>query len=1170
MDNNYPKSERGEMGFFDKPLPERGFFEKYRILTARKLCFGLLLFFTHLATTSAVPAQILTIKEKNMTLKTFMDIVTQKTKYRFVYTNEDLALAKSLNFSVENRSIESILNTYFQDQPIDYKVVDNTVVLSRKAVKKASPGTTSPSVAKPVQARVTGKVLAQVGSNQEPSGGVTVQVKGTQRRTFTNDAGTFSIEAKTGEVLVFTSVGYQTREILVSSPTAVLNVVLQEGTEELDQVVVTGYQTQERRTITGAMGQVTAEDFEDMPIQTVDQAMQGRMAGVLVQGGSGVPGGEMRIEIRGVGSITAGTEPLYIVDGVEINNEIEDRSDVSSSSPLSSIDPEDIESIEVLKDAAAASIYGAQAANGVVLITTKKGASGKTRINLNYYKGIREPMPLLEVMNSQQYLRSRMEAVAHLNPNWTSEEVRTTVLSQSQLSTTLTDAEIAALPTYDWQSETFKIGYTDNASATISGGTQGTTFRLSSSFNKTDATVVGNDFLRGTARLRVDHEVNKKLSFSGNINLSTVTQNSSYQSNRSGSYFSSPQHMAPQMLPFIPIYNEDGSYNASGDTRFPGQYPYNAIHAAEVNTIRTKTQGLTGVLSASYNINRTLRWQSRVGLDYRVMGTELYFDPRTQQVYGRGGTKNSRMQTSSTLTTSHTLTYNKSLFGGHNLNGLLGVEYRGYHRHRLGAFGEGFPSHDFRYLSSAAVFGNVLEDIAGNKRAGAFGQVNYNYMKKYMFSAVLRRDGSSKFGADHRWGWFPSVSAGWDMAQENFLRSSRVVQQMKFRASYGHTGNSSVGNFAALALWSGGGSYAGRAGTWRSQLGNDDLRWERNISTNAGLDFSMFRRRLYGSIDAYHRLSDDLLLLTPISNLSGFSTVYRNTGAVVNRGIELELNSNVIRRGAFRWRTGANVSFNRNKVIRLYRGIAEDIVDPDSDIEVGEMVGEEITVLPGNAGIRVGYPMRTNWRYQYAGVNAASGKPMWWQGEDRLTYAPTGSWSPFSRGNRLSDYFGGFHNRFTYKGVELGIFFQFDAGRELYNSTNTYLITNGANQSNSLRSVFEERWTTPGQITTTPRPIDGGAEELANQMNRASSLFLEDASYMRLKEVSLNWRVPNKHIRRFRLENMTIYARALNLMTFTKWSGYDPEFYVDDSNFETNTGQIPQARTFTIGIKAGI
>ncbi|MBL1407419.1 SusC/RagA family TonB-linked outer membrane protein [Sphingobacterium faecale] len=1129
----------------------------------RLIQYMILFMLIHLAMTSAIPAQIITIKQKSLTLNAFMDLITQKSKYRFIYTDEDIALAKKKDLYIENVEIEEALGEYFKDQPIEYKIVDRSIVLSLSSKKTSSKS--SVTTVAVLQDKVNGTVTLQMNNKQIPGEGVTVLVQSTKRRVYTAIDGSFSVQAKVGDVLVFSSIGYKPHEVRVVSLSTPIKVSLREDIVDLDDVVVTGYQTQEKRTITGSMSQLKGEDFENMPIQSFDQAMQGRMAGVLVQGVSGVPGGPVNIEIRGQGSISAGKQPLYIVDGVEINAE-DAASNITASNPLAFLNPADIKSIEVLKDAAAASIYGAQAANGVVLITTKSGEAGNTKFTAKLSSGMVSPIQLLEVMNTQQYLRVRSEALANLNPSWSPEKVRTELLKESQFPITMTDAEIAALPSYDWQSEAFRTGTTNNLQLAMSGGTNKTTFRISGSYDLTQGNVIGNDFRRGSIYMRLNHSVNDKVKIMGSINLSDVEQNGSYRSWGSYSYLSSPQFTSPFMLPFLPIYNEDGSFNAPLD-RFPGSFPYNAIHVTDINTQRAKTANMLGNFQLSWAISKDFNFESRFGLNYRIYRTEFYIDPRTQEANARQGYKSFRVQPSSTFTTSHTLVYNKTVDNNHNINALLGAEYRDYTQYRVSATSEGFPSPQFRYMTAASTILGADELYTGDRRLGFFTQANYNFKKRYMFSAVLRYDGSSKFGEDNLFGLFPAVSAGWDMAREPFVRRAVWLQQLKLRASYGETGNSQIRNFASLALWNGTGSYAGLPGTKTSQMGNAELRWERNITTNFGVDFSMFRRRLYGSAEIFHRRSKDLLLNTPLPYTSGFSSVYRNTGEVINKGLEIELNSDVIKTVDFKWTSTFNISFLKNKVTKLYRGVTEDGSDEDTQIEE-----TDVDVLPSNTSIRVGYPMYTNFVNQYAGVNAATGKPMWWYGLNQLSYSPgaqgSSSYAPFGRGSRMSDYYGGFSNKFSYKSFTLDIFFQYDMGRELYNETNTRLYRNGGVIANSALRAYDLRWQEPGQITAFPRPISGNTETLALSDLVASSRFLEDASYIRLKQVAISYKVPAKKLGKSKLNSLEVYLHALNLATWTKWTGYDPEFYIDESNFTSNVGQIPQSKTFTVGVSA--
>ncbi len=607
-----------------------------------------------------------------------------------------------------------------------------------------------------------------------------------------------------------------------------------------------------------------------------------------------------------------------------------------------------------------------------------------------------------------------------------------------------------------------------------------------------------------------------------------------------------------------------GSFNVPPNgEQFPGNLPYNAIQITDVNTQRADTRNMSGSLRLTYKLTPELKFVSNVSLFYRNYDTRFYVDPRSQQGHSRKGYLSISSQGANTFTTSQTLTYNKKFLGGHNFNSLLGVEYYQYNRQNAKSSGEGFPSYEFRTMASAATILDATETNIENKRAGIFGQVNYDYLSKYMLSGVLRYDGSSRFGDDNLYGWFPAVSFGWDVARENFLKFSSLFQQLKLRASYGATGNSSISSYAAKALYRGTGSYGNKPGIQLYQLGNPDLKWEKNMEANIGLDYSLLSRRIFGSFDVFHRRSADLLLRRPLPWTSGYASVYQNVGEVVNKGLEIQVTTVNIKTKDFKWTTDFNITFQNNRVTKLY-------VEVSTDDEEEESLSD-VSSLPGLSSVRLGYSLQTNFRSQYAGVNPATGRPMWWYGNEKITYDPGGqgstSYNPHGRGNRLSDYYGGFINTFTYKRLELGIFFQYDMGRELYNSTNVRWYSGGSIQSNSTTRAYDQRWTEPGQMTAFPRPIDGSAELLAKKSSISSSRYLEDASYIRLKRVSLNYNLPKKFLQKLSLSSAKVYAEALNMLTITKWTGFDPEFYIlDDSNFESNLGQIPQARAYTIGL----
>ncbi|WP_182514235.1 TonB-dependent receptor [Rufibacter quisquiliarum] len=1086
----------------------------------------------------------------NKPLKEVLQALNQKTSIDFVYSSK-VDVHKVVSVQAQNKELRQVLKDVLTPTRLDYEVVGTSIVIKESPVPTPVPvlkksAAAAPSL--PVVVPVRGKVVDDKG---EPLPGVTVLVKGTQTATVTDANGAFSIEAPANASLMVSYLGFLTQEVKVGSQQE-LTVKLVPDPVALGEVVVTGYTVQEKRVVTGAIGQIKSREIANMPIQSFDQAMQGRLAGVQVQTASGVPGGKVSINIRGMGSITAGNEPLYIVDGVQINSE-DDAGGTVGTNPLSFLNPNDIESIEVLKDAAAASIYGAQAANGVVLITTKSGDEGPTKISVNMYRGFASPLPLIKMMDSQQYLDVRMEAYRNRYPDRTEGAIRTEVLQESMLPINMTDAQLAALPTYDWQKAAFRTGDIYDVELAASGGNKTTTYRLSASYNSSEGNLIGIDFSRATAKLRVQHKPTRKLTISTNINLSNIVQNGTQQSAGSTGFMSAPQFSSPMILPFIPITLEDGSPN-NPLGGFPGELRYNPIYTAEVNFIQGKTRALYSNIILSYDITKDLNFKSTWGLDYRNINAEQYLDPRTHEAYARRGYLSIRNRESSTVSGTQALTYSKRFAGGHRLTALAGAEYRDYSRQISFSAGEGFSTYQFRHMSGAATILSSTGSWTGYRQLGFFSQANYDYKKKYMASAILRYDGSSKFGANNRFGLFPAFSAGWDIAAEDFLKDVRWVDQFKLRVGYGETGNSAIDHFASRGLFTGSSSYGGQPAIQPSSLENPDLRWERNASTNLGVDFSLFRKRLSGSVDAFHRRSKDLLLEQPVPWYGGYESMYRNVGEVVNRGLEVELNGEVLRVGGFQWNSGFNITFMDNEVTKLYEGLN----------------GES---LPGNPSVRIGHPLRTNFVAQYAGVNSATGRPMWWSGNGTLTYNPgaqgTNSYTPYGRGSQLAKYFGGFTNTLSFKGIEVSALFQYDMGREYLNEQNRTWYRNGQGARNGLERIYLMRWTEPGQVTPVPRAINGGAETDGATHILSSSRFLEDASYIRFKQLAASYAIPARFLSKFKISSARVYAQAVNLYTWTAWTGYDPEFLIDDENFTSNQGVVPQTRSYTLGVEFG-
>lgn len=1085
-------------------------------------------------------AQQVSIKLNNVTLNKALEEIKKQTNFITWFEGGKISSSKRIFVNLKDAPLNSALNAIFNEQPYTYQIVGETIVLKSKPVDDLE------NVKQQNLTTIKGRARLKDDGGNVQHQGINVQEKGGSKRTTTDKDGLFTIEVPEKSVLVFSRLGYRAQEV----NTAIIediDIVLIPEVSNLDEIVVTGYSAQERREITGSISQIKAKDIESMPIQTFDQAMQGRMAGVNVSSATGVPGGAVKIEIRGQGSITAGTDPLYVVDGVPVNSE-DAGTAVTSSNPLSFLNPKDIESIEVLKDAAAASIYGAQAANGVVLITTKSGTVGPTVVSVEFNQGLVTSMPLIETMNAQQVFQGRMEAKRNYYPEKSLEEIRTEVLGELQLPTNLTDQQILGLPSYDWQSVAFRNGLSSTLNASIQGGAQRTTFRVGTSYEHNQGSVIGTKFQRGTASFRLNHQIHPKLSFRSNLNLTMLKQEGAIGTSGSHLYLSSPQYTSPLMLPHLSIYNPDGSYNIRPEG-FPGTFRYHAIAAAELNDRIDNTNSILANFRTDYKIKDYLNLRSYVGVHYSVNKDSRYQDPRTNEAQGRKGILQITQRYPISFTMTHHLNFNKTYSKHHKVSGLAGFEYRTYGRENINVTAEGFPNHRFRTLASAAVINSATGSWTGVRRLGMFGQANYNFKNKYMFSGILRYDGSSRFGANNLFGWFPAVSAGWDMAQEDFLKSNRWLNQLKLRVGYGETGNDRIGNFTARSLY-GSQSYDGQGGTVPTRLGNDNLRWERNSTTNIGIDYSILGRRIYGSIEVYRRLSKDLLLSQPIPWVSGYSDINRNVGEVKNEGFEFEITVNPKRTAKFNWLSSFNISFVNNRVTKLYG---------------------DLQSLPGNPSVRVGHALQTNFVNQYAGVNSATGRPMWYDGDGNYSYRPgaqgVSSYTLIERGNRLSDYFGGWNNSFTYKSFDLDVLLHFDMGRELYNNMARIMSRKGDVLVNGSVWYYDNRWQNPGQITTVPRPIDGSAEVNSMAADNSSSRFLEDASYVRLKHINFSYNVPSYISSKLKISNAKVFFQALNVATWTKWTGYDPEFYIDDTNFESNAGIVPPTRTYNLGVQ---
>jgi TonB-linked SusC/RagA family outer membrane protein len=989
---------------------------------------------------------------------------------------------------------------------------------------------------------VTGTVTSVEDGMGVP--GATVLVKGTTIGTATDIDGKYSINVPAGSnVLVFTFVGLTSQEVNIGNRSTI-NVALESDITALSEVIVTGYGTQPKREVTGAVSSVKGDAIQNLPLQSFDRALQGRASGVQVRSSNGLPGGAVNIRIRGVGSVNAGNEPLFIVDGVQLNNQ--SNASFTQSNPLAFLNPNDIESMEILKDAASAAIYGSQAANGVVIITTKKGKQGKAKFEFNAFSGETQPMKFLDILGGAEWYGMRRDAfinsgVANPEANALSNMGRLpsnwTTLTRPAL-----DALGLALPTYDWQREVMGAGRLQNYEMSVSGGDDKTTFFLSGSYNYQEASFRPVDFERGTVRIALTHQATKRLSIETNMNLSTFQQNVPFAVE--GSFLGNPAFSASAVLPHNAIYNEDGTYN----TAIAGVLGQNVVLVNAYNSGLQRTNTAVGNLITNYKIAKNLSFRSLFGLDYRLLQGDNYRDPRTPDGAGVIGRSSVQSDWRTRFITTQTLNWNKTFNGVHNMSAIAGVEYLSETREGISGAGIGFPTFQFRTIQSAATPESVSGFWTGYRRASVFSSVNYDFKKKYLITVTARYDGSSRFGTENQYGLFPSVRVGWSLVEEEFLKNSSAVSEMKFRASYGLTGNDQIGNFDARGLYGGGGNYSGSAGIVPSSLANLGLSWETNNTLNLGLDFGFFENRITGSVDAFDRRTKDLLLSQPILWINGFGGISNNVGELQNRGLEFELSTVNVDKGGFRWNSSFNITKIDNQILSLYSGLQ---------------------FLPANPGIAVGQPVGRSgegavFSQEYVGVNPATGRPMWLDINGNITYLPLAADRKY-QGSSLGTVFGGLNNNFSYKGFELTTFFTYEYGGVGGDGQYGFLRENGTRLTlNALREVNDRSWKTPGQITDIPRNLTtNGGNEVRSVGRNSGTASLLKYDFIRLSQLTVAYSFKPSLVSRIGLTRARIYAQGVNLWTYTDYPGYDPEFT------GAGTGQIPLTKSYTLGVQIG-
>jgi TonB-linked SusC/RagA family outer membrane protein len=960
--------------------------------------------------------------------------------------------------------------------------------------------------------------------------GATVLVQGTSVGTATDMNGKYSIAAEPGNTLIFRYVGMKTQEFVVGEDN-VLNVVLELDNVGLDEVVVVGYGSAIKRELTGAITKVETKGMAEIPTTSFESAIQGKTSGVFIEQASGKLGETVKMRIRGSSSVSANNQPLYVVDGVPITVESLSNSGNQPTSPLADLAMTDVESIQILKDASAAAIYGSRASNGVVIIQTKRGKAGATKFDIQYTTGVSQPSHLVDWLNADQYLELFNEAMDNVSEDglvwgWLPKEDIWSIY----VSDTWDDGYDT-----DWQKEAFQKGVINRVNVSASGGTENTQYYAGVSNDNTRGILRGNNMNKMSARLNLDQKATEKLSFGVQMNIIRTFMDRVENDNA----YATPLQLVAQ-APVTPVYDPE-----TGELNTNTIYYNGLISLRDAINTQTNFRSLAN-LNASYKIFKDLTFRSEFGTDIYDVREKNYWGRKTISG-GPAGEAQNRSVRVVNYNWENYLTYIKA-FGVHDINVVAGMSYQESNTMGSNIEAKGFPTDDFTNIENAAEATAFSSWEEATTYLSYFARANYKITEKYFFTLSGRVDGSSRFGVDNRYGFFPAGSAGWIITQEEFMQGIRdVLSYLKVRASYGITGNSGIPDYAHLALYSGV-NYAGRTGLEATQLQSRELGWENTAQFDIGLDFGIFNNRLTGEFDFYTKNTTDLLLYRTLPATSGFTGVWSNVGELKNRGVEFSLHSNNLS-GKFIWTTDFNISFNKNEIVNIN--------------------GPEITPNSINYVIE-GQPIGVFNIVKYAGVDPDNGDALYYISAD--SDETTSNFNLAEKqiiGSPNPDFTGGFNNYFEYSGFDLNILMSFVYGNLIYNGGGVYQSANADWFDNQTVDQMD-RWQEPGDITDIPQARLG-----MGNGTKTSSRYLSDGSYLRIRNINLGYTIPKTVISRLKMSSVRISVGVQNLYTLTKYKGWDPEVnYTGTGRSTQNTNIIqgydfytaPQARTYTLGI----
>lgn len=989
------------------------------------------------------------------------------------------------------------------------------------------------------QQTVSGTITDAV--SKQPLAGVSIFIKGSNKEIISDADGKYTLPGTAKEYVLFVSLlGYQNQDVKISAANA--NISLQPGNRTIDEIVVVGYGTQKRKALISAISSVNAAEVKDIPVAGFNEQLQGKASGVQINSNTGIPGDGAFVRVRGTTSINASNDPLYIVDGVFINNTSLQtvNSGGRATSPLADINPNDIQNIEVLKDASATAIYGARGANGVVIITTKRGSfNSRPTVTINYSTGWAKAAELWDLTTGPEHATLVNEFYAN---------------SLTDATTAADKAKYALLPfrpvsqggrglpeeqkTYDRLNKLFRTARIDNYNLSLSGGGKGTKYFIGASYTNQEAIVKPLGFNRASFRLNVDHKVNDKVQ----VGVSNGITRSYRNQGRTGDGPAGGMLQSALHTPtYLPEVNPDGT-----PARWAG---FDNLQVLIDNyNVNTTSLRYIGNLYVDAELLPGLKFRSSWSLDYNNYDESEYWNDQTQLgAAPTNGLATSAITQNTTWINEQTLTYRKSFSNKHDFGILIGNTIQSNITKGTSAQGSGFPSNSFTLISAAATR-TASQTWTKSNLTSFFSRIDYSYASKYFVEFSIRADGSSRFGENRKFGYFPAIGAGWRIKEEPFLKQVSAISDLKFRASVGLTGNQNgINNFAAQGNWTGGAGYpdnssGDKPGTAPQQLANPDLRWEKTRQINAGIDLGILKDRVNIEFNVYSKYTTDNLLQLPIGAITGFTSYYANAGEISNKGFEVAINTVNVKTNKFSWTSSFNISRNVNKVEKL-------------PIPINQYSRDWVR-------IQEGYSLYSFWLYKQLYVDPQTGNAVF---ED---VKKDGSINVSDRqilGNAAPEFFGGLSNTLSYKGFDLGVLISYQYGNDIFNLNRFFGEGGGTRDANRVLFANQlKRWQKPGDVTDVPRLTAFGNNYTLEQNSR----FLEDGSFLKLRTLTLGYTLPKSLTSRIRLESLRLYFTGSNILTLTNYSGPDPEVNAtSNQNIQgLDIGTPPQPRSFQFGI----